>query len=244
MLFYKPLKKVSIPSLEIDKVKIDCVDEFNFLGLTLDKNMNWDKHIQKISTKISQKVGILNKLKSFLSIKVLLILYNSFILPHFNYCLLAWGYKVDRLFSIQKRAVRIINKADFNAHSEPIFKGLKLLKLQDIYKLQLLKFHYKLKNETLPVYFRNFPLFQNSSIHDYNTRGRGNIFITRTSRIYVDQCIRHQLIHNLNDTPDMIKDKVSTHSIQGFSNYIKIYYLEKYENECHLPNCYICNSVR
>ena len=244
MLFYRPLKKVSIPYLEIDEVQIDCVDNFNFLGLTLDKNMNWNKHIQKISTKVSQKVGIINKLKSFLSVKILLLLYNSLILPHLHYCLLAWGQKLERLSNIQKRAARIITNSGFNAHSEPIFKGLKLLKLGDIYKLQLLKFYYKLKNDKLPLYFNSIPLFTNETIHNYNTRRRCNMFITRTSRLYTTQGIRHQLVHVLNDTPDSIKTKVNTHSFQGFSTYIKRYYIGKYETECHIQNCYICYSGR
>ena len=242
MLFYTPQKQVAIPSLEIDAVKLDCVDEFNFLGLVLDKHMNWNKHLQKVSSKVSQIVGIMSKIKTYLPKETLLTIYNSLILPHINYCLLAWGHKFDRLAGVQKKAVRLINSSKYNAHTEPIFKLLKLLKIEDIYKLQLLKFYYKLKHNKLPKFFNNLPLFQGSLIHNYNTRGRNKIFVTHVHHTFSKQCIRYELIHILNETPEIVKDKVNTHSIQGFSVYLKQYYIKNYETDCHIPNCYICNG--
>ena len=48
--------------------------------------------------------------------------------------------------------MRIIT-CKYNAHSEPLFKELKLLKLEDIRKLQELKCYYKLVHRQLPSYF-------------------------------------------------------------------------------------------
>ncbi len=57
----------------IDDTIIERVQEFNFLGLTLNENLNLKNHVNKISNKISRCIGILNKLKYFLpqQIKVL-----------------------------------------------------------------------------------------------------------------------------------------------------------------------------
>ena len=57
----------------------------------------------------------------------------------------------------------------------------------------------------------------------------------------VKQCIRYELIHYLNELPNIITDKVHTHSSKGFSLYIKQYLLNPYENSCRIPNCYVCN---
>ena len=103
MLFHKPQKRVTIPTLEIDNIQLNSVDEFNFLGLFLDKHMTWNKHIQTITSKISQISGIMNKLKYVLPTNVLIMLYNSLITPRLNYCLLAWGHHFDRIFVVQKR---------------------------------------------------------------------------------------------------------------------------------------------
>ncbi len=69
------------------------------------------------------------------------------IASHLNYCILAWGYEHISLNKIQKRVIRIINLSKYNDHTVPIFKKLKLLKLEDILKLNELKFYYKLENK-------------------------------------------------------------------------------------------------
>ena len=66
-----------------------CVDEFNFLVLTITKHLSWKKHMDKIFNKISKIIGVLNKLKFIIPDQILLTIYNSLILPYLNYCILA-----------------------------------------------------------------------------------------------------------------------------------------------------------
>ena len=70
----------------------------------------------------------------FLPQQVLGILYNSLILPHLQCCILSWGFKSDRLFKLQKRAVRIITCSKYNAHNEPLLKALNLHKMEQSWK--------------------------------------------------------------------------------------------------------------
>ena len=51
---------------------------------------------------------------------------------------------------LQKRAVRIIAKESFDAHTDPIFKNLKILKFNCIYLFQLGKLMFQFKNGLLP----------------------------------------------------------------------------------------------
>ena len=65
---------------------------------------------------------------------------------------LLWGPKLhvnDKLHILQKKAVRIIICNSYFAHSEPLFKQLRLLKTCDIYKCQLLKCIFKLIHKQL-----------------------------------------------------------------------------------------------
>ena len=64
-----------------------------------------------------------------------------------------WDVDTNIIFKLQKKAVRIITGNYYIAHSEPIFKSLELLKIDDIYKLKILKFDYNLTNYCLPYYF-------------------------------------------------------------------------------------------
>ena len=99
------------------------------------------------------------------------MLYNSLILPHLNYGILAWGAIPGRLVKLQKWAIRTISNSKYNAHTEPLFKKYGLLKLTDIYQLVALKFQFKYQNDTLPSYFRS--IFSTSQpTNDLNTRNR------------------------------------------------------------------------
>ena len=244
MVFHKPQKKIIIPTLEINGNKLDSVDEFCFLGIVFDKHLSWNNHVGKISCKISQTTGVINKLKHFLPSNILQTIYNSLILPHLNYGILAWGHKNDRLFKLQKRVIRIISHSNFRAHTEPIFKFMKILKLEDLYQLQQLKFYYKLVNNRLPFYFSQIPFHPTSHIHNYDTRSpNNNLYKTRVRHEFAKKCIRHKIVESINNTPDIIRSKLHTHSLYGFSLYIKNYFINRYEEYCTLINCYVCNDT-
>ena len=103
MLFHMPQKNIETPIIIIDNTVIECVDSFNFLGIYLDKYMNWKRHTDYIASKISKSIGILNRLKHILPTEIKLMIYNSLILSHINYGILIWGYHSDRLYKLQKK---------------------------------------------------------------------------------------------------------------------------------------------
>ena len=61
MLFHSPNKIIDIPSIEMNGTKVDCVDNFNFLRLLLDKHLNWKGQTSIIANKISRTIGVLTK---------------------------------------------------------------------------------------------------------------------------------------------------------------------------------------
>ena len=156
-------------NIKIQGTPIEKVFDFCFLGLTINENLNWKSHLNKISNKISRTLGVMTRLKYFLTTDILRTIYNSLILPHLNYCIMVWGFECQRIQKIQKKCVRIICASKFNSHSEPLFKSLNLLKVEDIFKCQSLKFYNKHINKKLLLYFSDM-FISNSSIHDYNTR--------------------------------------------------------------------------
>ena len=94
--------------------------------------MTWKSHINKISSKISCTIGTLNRLKRFLPKHILITLYNTLILPHINYGILTWGNNINRIQRLQKWAIRTVTNSKYNAHCDPLFKNLSLLKACDI----------------------------------------------------------------------------------------------------------------
>ena len=243
MIFHHRQRKISNLKLSlcINNTKIEQVKEFNFLGIMLDECMTWNSHIQKISSKISSVNGTLSRLKKFLPRDILKTIYNALIQPHLNFGVLLWGKNVKRIHKLQKWAVRSITCSKYNAHSEPLFIELKLLKIQDIYKLTLLKFYFKYKNNLLPNYFRGMLDPIQPISHNYDTRPRDEPMIARPNSSLAKSSIRYSLPKAILNIPQNIIEKISTHSFGGFSQYVKQYCIGKYNPTCEIENCNICS---
>ena len=182
MIFHPYQKDITgiIPNLFINGIEIERVISFSFLGITLDENITWKPHIAAIANKLSKYAGIFNKLKNYLPAYILRMLYCSLVNSHLSYAILIWGYECHRLEKIQKRMIRIITVSKYNAHTEPLFKALDLLKIQDMLDLSTLKFYYRYVHDNLPAYFYSFRIVTQGTHHNYDTRNRDQIYIDRT----------------------------------------------------------------
>ena len=150
-------------------------------------------------------------------------MYNSLILPHLNFSILSWGLHSGRLPKLQKRAVRIITVNKYNAHTEPILKSLGLLKVNDIFTLQYLKFYFKCTHRRVQTSFALF-FTRNTARHDHNTRQihQPEILFSHTSR--ARKFIQFHIPLLLRSMATFIINKIYTHSLNGFSNYTKQYW--------------------
>ena len=141
--------QVSLQGANIERVK-----ELQFLGVTLDENLNWKSHIENVRKKIFKNIAVLHKVKHFLHPQALRVLYCTLIMPYFMYCLEIWGnaysVTIKPLILLQKKIIRIIHKVHRREHTHQLFINSKLLKLQDLINLQTLTVMYKARYLLLP----------------------------------------------------------------------------------------------
>ncbi len=78
-------------NLKVGDKQIKQVNEARLLGIIIDESLAWDKHIYKMCNKISTKLGLLKRLKKFIPSNTLIMLFNSLVLPHFDYANVVWG---------------------------------------------------------------------------------------------------------------------------------------------------------
>ena len=117
------------------------VTYFKFLGVIIDSNLTWSHHINHIGNKLSKICGVLSRLKHYVPVLILKIIYNSLFLSDLNYGITAWGFNVGpRIKTLQKKAIRYISNVKYNSHTTPVFKNLQLLQAVDIFKLACFNF--------------------------------------------------------------------------------------------------------
>ena len=242
-MIFKPTSRIIAdkPILKIKDTIIDYVEYFNYLGVIIDQRLNWKNHIEVIAKKISKSICIMNKLKHYLPTHTLKNIYDSLISSYLNYGVLCWGLKPNRLFKLQKKAIRIICKTKYNSHSDPLFKKLKILKLSDIVYRKLYKFYYRYTKQQLPNYFLLNLNIMHADHHHFTRRIQ--YVVPRLYHKFAEYSVRYQIIMLLNKNERHILDKIETHSEYGFAQYIKHFTLEQYPIICQLSNCYVCNSL-
>ena len=122
--------------LKICDAEIERVTEVKFLGVVIDHKLTWKPHVNYIKGKISKTIAILYKSRNILNYKALHIIYCLHILLYTSYCVEVWGstYKttVNAIVLLQKRAIRIINKVDYYAHTRPLFMKSQIMKFNDL----------------------------------------------------------------------------------------------------------------
>ena len=154
MFGYKKIPPSDSICITFNGTIIHRVTSIKFLGVFVDEHSNWKKHILHVSSKISRSIGIMNRLCYVLPKSTLLTLYYSLIHPNLLYCVIVWGSacptSLNRLVCLQKKAIRIATHSAFRSPSSPLFKSQHILKLCDLYKLQIALFMFKCLYELLP----------------------------------------------------------------------------------------------
>ena len=94
-------------TIMMDNYKLDRVSEIKYLGVILDESLKWKSHIKLIKSKISRGSYILAKLRHYVPISVLKMVYYAIIHPHLTYCITTWGGACSStllsLISLQKK---------------------------------------------------------------------------------------------------------------------------------------------
>ena len=104
---------------------------------------------------------------------------------------------------MQKKSLRIITGSEYLAHTEPLFKALEILKVEDLHNLKLLKFYYNLSYELLPTYFDCYlEVINKKPPGNYKLRSsaRPVIRMPRTRLVFTESSVLYQLIQLLNYT--------------------------------------------
>ena len=114
-------------SLELKLVNSDIehVDGQKLLGVTVDKHLSFDVHVEELCKKLSQRIAVLRKIRRFIPIEQRILYYNAMIKQVMLYGSTIWSNcsadNLTRILNLQKRAAREILGADTRSNSVNLF---------------------------------------------------------------------------------------------------------------------------
>ena len=150
-----------------------------------------------------------------------------------------WGFSPKRLIILQKKAVRTISLSRYLSHSTPLFKNLKILKIDDQYSIQLYKLYYKNTNNLLPSYFNSFTPYYNNEEHSHNLRSM-TLRLPMTRREFFVQSTKYQLLKLVRETSVIDLNRTVSSTIYQFSAFFKYSIINRYDPICTIDHCYVC----
>ena len=114
---------------------------------------------------------MLYKVRQFVNEKTLISIYHAIFDSHLNYASIVWGQtksSINRVFTIQKKAIRTIHLKGKFDHTSSLFSESNIIKLPDKISIENCLFVSKSLNNQLPEIFNNWFVFS-SDTHRYET---------------------------------------------------------------------------
>ena len=170
IIFSKANLKKSF-NITIDGNQITRVNEAKYLGVYIDQKINWHRHIQQIKSKLSSASYIISKVRHYLNLNTLKLIYYSLVHPHLQYCVTSWGgastTALQPIIKLQKRIIRNITKSPYNTHTKPLFVKFNILPFNILYELNVSILVHKIHHNNYTGSYNLTPL---NKFHKHNTR--------------------------------------------------------------------------
>ena len=188
--------------------------QVGYLGVTIDNELSFQQHIENIPRKLSRSVDILCKLRFLLprsSLFSTVILTHTAPSPIFS-SVFVWGSApashLVKLQRIRNKAVRVISSSNVRSPITPQFHKLSLLKIADLYSLEIAKVMHQCSKQLLPVpissFFKHIP-----SVHNRLTRASSHkdLYLPKFATSRSQKSIKYQGAKTLNFLSNKLPNK-------------------------------------
>ena len=218
--------------------RIQKEETTKLLGFTLDETLSYESHIDCITSKLRSANFALRKTKNLLNTANKLMLYRAIFESHLMYGTSIWAYhlsskQIKTITTIQKTAIRLVYGAKYNAHTEPLFKTLKILKFVDLIEQQKMLLMYKANNELLPSTLSTLLTGTRNTRNTRQTHKKNQTTITTDS----------DKVHNLKSlwrNNNIAKDG----TLKQLKRTLLKNTLCNYRKTCEIPKCNICKQQK
>jgi Reverse transcriptase (RNA-dependent DNA polymerase) len=146
---------------EIERVHDSHVDKnmrvYKTLGINFDETLSLNAHVDYLMGKLSKSLFMINRVKNVLPLSALRSIYFALFHSHLLYCptiLSCTSNKnIEKIAKMQKKAIRVISNAGYNAHTAPLFTSLGIMPYRTIIQQSKLHFMHSIHYQYAPPAF-------------------------------------------------------------------------------------------
>ena len=201
-------------------------DHTKYLGILIDKYLNWNFHIDRLAKTLSSTNGIIAKLRHYVPQTTITMIYQSLFHSHINYGLPVWGQHLpnnNRITKLQKTAVRLMTFSTHDAHTKPLFSQLNIKNFNDTLQTTNILLTHHILNDNIPtaikdalkLTYSSAPIVTRANSHRLLKRPEAR---TTSHGLY---SIAYRLVINWNKLQSSSNEIISNLSISKIKNLTK-----------------------
>lgn len=137
---FRPHQRSVLPlNITFEQNKIELVDTFRLLGITMDSTLSWKPHVGAVVGKLSSFTYALYELRKCTNSQCALTAYHAHAAAWIRFGIVLWGNSTDvqTVFVLQKRCIRVIANLPPKESCRPWFVSLKILTVSCTYIYEL-----------------------------------------------------------------------------------------------------------
>ena len=184
-------------NFRISGQKINTCSNVKYLGITLQKNLEWNLHLNLLESKLNRATDLLCKIRQYEPKFLLKTLHYTIFHFHLIYACQIWGQSFNTLTKIQPlqdKALRVINFKANNHDVRDLYKNDQILKTSDYIKVLSCLFVRDVLTKSTISPFQNYFNKSENLYHHNTTHAKQNsvILTQRRTAFYDIDSIQHQ----------------------------------------------------
>ena len=203
---------------KMNGTEIECVTSEKDIGIIIDRNLSFDKHITTTAKKANKIMGVIRRSYSHLDETNFKFLFRGLVRPHLEYAQAVWQPhkkgQIRTLESVQRRATKQIPSLRHLSYEE----RLKQLKLPTLA-------YRRLRGDMIEVFKITHSIYDQSTTQHllqpaYNNTTRGHPFKLKKRHSNLDirlHSFSHRIVNNWNSLPE---ETVTSKTILSFEKHL------------------------
>ena len=216
-----------LPEFIFEGDKIDWVEDFKYLGLTITNKLSFSRHISRVTLNLSRITGMFINLRNMVPKQLMVKLYYALAYPHLINHIILWGsapachlhplsVRLNNLLRIILGIHWINGRPSLNTIE--MYKSNNFLNIDNIFRLYIFKLLKQLLDGEHPEFF-SILLEPYLTTHSYETRGgvfRHPALVCEVER----RALPFQLITLYDNVPQEILNRSFSSSVRNFKKYL------------------------
>jgi len=168
--------------VKLKSTVLEVVSEIKYLGVMIDKNLNFTAHVDYLGKKIGSKLGIFRRISVNLTLYMRCVVYKAIIAPLFEYCssilLSITDTNMQYLQKLQNKGIRIILRCNYRTKIKDMQEALNFMSIRERMEYNVCVLIHKMIMGEYPNYLKNkIELVEIDQ--RIQTRQKGDIHINR-----------------------------------------------------------------